>query len=90
MKSCEDGAQAHRFFPGRSSGQFSFWRVRQRLDAQGEDGREDRDRDGDGIDGVRAAEQGVGDASDGGAGDGSDLKGAGVPGDRVQEMLFGN
>ena len=60
------------------------------MDAQGEDGREDGDGYGEGIDGVGAAKEGVGDSSHGGAGDGCDLKGAGVPGNGVRKVLVGN
>jgi hypothetical protein len=60
------------------------------MNAEGEEDGEDRDGDGESVDGVRAAEQGVGDATDRGSGDGCDLKGAGIPGDGVGEMLFGN
>src|ERR1700690_1385830 len=60
------------------------------MDAQREDGGENGHDDGDGIDGVRAVEEGVGDASDGRPGDGCDLEGAGIPGYGVGKVFFGN
>ena len=60
------------------------------MDAEGEDGRDDRDGHGQGIDSFRAVEERVGDSSGGGAGDGCHLEGAGVPGDGVGEVFFGN
>src|SRR5271167_662818 len=60
------------------------------MDAKGEDDGEDRYGNGESIDGVRAAEKGVGDSSEGWAGDGCDLKCAGIPGDSVGEVFFGD
>ena len=75
---------------GLLAGQFFRWRCVQRVNAQGEDAGHDGHSHGSGIDGFRAAKEGVDNSSDGWAGDGCDLKSAGIPGDRVREVFFGN
>ena len=95
MKAREHGAQAHGLFSCRARSQFFFGRLGNQANAQRECDGEDGYGDGDGVDSLRAALEimfkgGIGDSSDGRAGDGCDLEGAGVPGDCVQEMLFWN
>src|SRR5216683_2169942 len=60
------------------------------MDAQSKNGGQNGHGYGNGIDAFRAAKERVGDSSDGGTGDGCDLKGAGGPGDRVRKMFFRN
>jgi hypothetical protein len=86
----EHGAQAYRLFSRHNPSALFFGRCGKGMDAQRADGGDDGHGYGDSIYRVGAVKEGVGDSSDGGAGDGCDLKGAGIPGDRVGEMFFGN
>src|ERR1035438_10034445 len=60
------------------------------MDTEGETHRENRHGNRQSIDGMRTAKKGVGDTSESGARDGGDLKSAGIPGDGVGEVFFGN
>src|SRR4029077_8462830 len=89
-EACEHGSKSYWFFVRYSLSQFPLRRRGLRMDAQSKNGGQNGYGYGNGIDAFRAAKERVGDSSDGGAGDGCDLKGTGSPGDCVREMFFGN